>query len=209
MEAKKTISKIAELLAVELAKKTKEVALATAKLENGTVLEAEVFEPGEAVFIATEDENVALPVGEYEMEDQKILVVTEEGIISEIKEVSAEEEEEEAPVAEEEEVEMAEEEVVVEAPEEVAPEVQQIVESVVEVIAPVIEEVKEQVEEMKRKMAEYEKQGEEEKVEMSRKPARKPIKANPEAQSQKEIIRFAQNGRKSTLDRVLGKISNR
>ena len=208
MEAKKTISKIAELLAVELAKKTKEVALATAKLENGTVLEAEVFEPGEAVFIATEDENVALPVGEYEMEDQKILVVTEEGIISEIKEVSAEEEEE-APVAEEEEVEMAEEEVVVEAPEEVAPEVQQIVESVVEVIAPVIEEVKEQVEEMKRKMAEYEKQGEEEKVEMSRKPARKPIKANPEAQSQKEIIRFAQNGRKSTLDRVLGKISNR
>lgn len=207
MEAKKTISKIAELLAVELAKKTKEVALATAKLENGTVLEAEVFEPGEAVFIATEDENVALPVGEYEMEDEKILVVTEEGIISEIKEVSAEEEEE-APVAEE-EVEMAEEEVVVEAPEEVAPEVQQIVESVVEVIAPVIEEVKEQVEEMKRKMAEYEKQGEEEKVEMSRKPARKPIKANPEAQSQKEIIRFAQNGRKSTLDRVLGKISNR
>lgn len=207
MEAKKTISKIAELLAVELAKKTKEVALATAKLENGTVLEAEVFEPGEAVFIATEDENVALPVGEYEMEDQKILVVTEEGIISEIKEVSAEEEEE-APVAEE-EVEMAEEEVVVEAPEEVAPEVQQIVETVVEVIAPVIEEVKEQVEEMKRKMAEYEKQGEEEKVEMSRKPARKPIKANPEAQSQKEIIRFAQNGRKSTLDRVLGKISNR
>lgn len=207
MEAKKTISKIAELLAVELAKKTKEVALATAKLENGTVLEAEVFEPGEAVFIATEDENVALPVGEYEMEDEKILVVTEEGVISEIKEVSAEEEEE-APVAEE-EVEMAEEEVVVEAPEEVAPEVQQIVESVVEVIAPVIEEVKEQVEEMKRKMAEYEKQGEEEKVEMSRKPARKPIKANPEAQSQKEIIRFAQNGRKSTLDRVLGKISNR
>lgn len=207
MEAKKTISKIAELLAVELAKKTKEVALATAKLENGTVLEAEVFEPGEAVFIATEDENVALPVGEYEMEDEKILVVTEEGVIGEIKEVSAEEEEE-APVAEE-EVEMAEEEVVVEAPEEVAPEVQQIVESVVEVIAPVIEEVKEQVEEMKRKMAEYEKQGEEEKVEMSRKPARKPIKANPEAQSQKEIIRFAQNGRKSTLDRVLGKISNR
>jgi len=67
MEAKKTISKIAELLAVELAKRTKKVALATAKLENGTVLEAEIFEPGEAVFIATADENVPLPVGEYEM----------------------------------------------------------------------------------------------------------------------------------------------
>jgi len=207
MEAKKTISKIAELLAVELAKKTKSVELATAKLENGTVLEAETFEPGEAVFIATEDENVALPVGEYEMEDNKILVVTEEGVINEIKEVSAEEEE--AP-AEEEKEEMADEEVVVEAPEEVAPEVQQIVETVVEVLAPVIEEVKEQVEEMKRKMQEYEKKDEEEKVEMAKAPARKPIKANPEAKTaKKEAIKFGANGRKSTLDRVLNKISNR
>lgn len=204
MEAKKTISKIAELLAVELAKRTKKVALATAKLENGTVLEAEIFEPGEAVFIATADENVPLPVGEYEMEDSKILVVTEEGVISEIKEVSAEEEEKE-----EEEVEMAEEEVVVEAPEEVAPEIQQIVETVVEVIAPVIEEVKEQVEEMRRKLEESEKK-DEEKVEMSRKPARKPIKANPEAKTaKKEAMKFGANGRQSTLDRVLGKIAQR
>ena len=204
MEAKKTISKIAELLAVELAKKTGKVALATAKLENGTVLEAEVFEPGEAVFIATADENVPLPVGEYEMEDEKILVVTEEGVISEIKEVSAEEEKKE------EEVEMADEEVVVEAPAEVAPEVAEIVETVVEVIAPVIAEVKEQVEEMKRKLEEINKKDEEEKVEMSRKPARKPIKANPEAQtSKKEAMKFGANGRQSTLDRVLGKIAQR
>lgn len=203
MEAKKTISKIAELLAVELAKRTKKVALATAKLENGTVLEAEIFEPGEAVFIATADENVPLPVGEYEMEDSKILVVTEEGVISEIKEVSAEEEEKK------EEVEMAEEEVIVEAPEEVAPEIQQIVETVVEVIAPVIEEVKEQVEEMRRKLEESEKK-DEEKVEMSRKPARKPIKANPEAKTaKKEAMKFGANGRQSTLDRVLGKIAQR
>lgn len=203
MEAKKTISKIAELLAVELAKRTKKVALATAKLENGTVLEAEIFEPGEAVFIATADENVPLPVGEYEMEDSKILVVTEEGVISEIKEVSAEEE------TKEEEVEMADEEVVVEAPEEVAPEIQQIVETVVEVIAPVIEEVKEQVEEMRRKLEESEKK-DEEKVEMSRKPARKPIKANPEAKTaKKDMVKFGANGRQSTLDRVLGKIAQR
>lgn len=203
MEAKKTISKIAELLAVELAKRTKKVALATAKLENGTVLEAEVFEPGEAVFIATEDENVPLPVGEYEMEDQKVLVVNEEGVISEIKEVSAEEEEKK------EEVQMADEEVVVEAPAEVAPEVAEIVETVVEVIAPVIAEVKEQVEEMKRRFEEIEKK-DEEKVEMSRKPARKPIKANPEAKTAKKpIMKFGSNGRQSTLDRVLNKISQR
>lgn len=205
MEAKKTISKIAELLAVELAKKTRQVNLESKKLDNGTVLEAETFAPGEAVFIATEDENVPLPAGEYEMEDQKILVVTEEGVIDEIKEVSAEEEKKE-----EEEVEMADEEVVVEAPAEVAPEVSEIVETVVEVIAPVIAEVKEQVEEMKRKMQEYEKKDEEEKVEMSRKPARKPIKANPEAQTpKKEAMTFGANRRQSTLDRVLGKIAQR
>jgi aspartokinase len=68
-------------------------------LKEGTVIEAESLEAGEQVFIVTEDGNVALPVGEYEMEDGKVLVVTEEGIIAEIKEaqaaVEAEEEEEE------------------------------------------------------------------------------------------------------------------
>lgn len=212
MNAQNKLSKIAELLSVELAKRSKKQTLASMKLDNGTVIEAENFAAGEAVFIATEDENVALPVGEYALEDGRILIVTEEGIIAEIREAAAEEAPaEEAPA--EESTEMAEEEVVVEAPEEVAPEMQEIVDTVVSVIAPVIEEMKEQVEEMKRKFEEVveEKKAEEEKQEeLSRKePARKPIKANPEAQPQKEMIRFAQNGRKSTLDRVLGKISNR
>ena len=76
------------------------VELATAKLENGTVLEAEAFEAGNEIFIITEDDKVALPVGDYTMEDGKMLVVAEEGIIAEIKdleeapaEVEAEEEE--------------------------------------------------------------------------------------------------------------------
>ncbi len=61
-----------------------------------TVLEAEMFEAGNEVFVVTEDEQkIALPIGEYEMEDGRILVVVEEGIISEIKE--KEEEEEEMP----------------------------------------------------------------------------------------------------------------
>ena len=59
--------------------------LAQAKLENGTVLEAEAFEAGKEIFILTDDEKVAVPVGEYQMEDGQILVVSEEGLIGEIK----------------------------------------------------------------------------------------------------------------------------
>ena len=71
---------------------TEEVKLAQATLENGTILEAEAFEAGNEIFIVTEDERVAVPVGEYLMEDGQMLVVSEEGIIGEIK---AQEEEEE------------------------------------------------------------------------------------------------------------------
>ena len=65
-----------------------EVKLETMKLSDGvTVLEAEMFEAGNEVFVVTEDEQkIALPIGEYEMEDARILVVIEEGVISEIKE---------------------------------------------------------------------------------------------------------------------------
>ena len=42
---------------------------------NGTVLEADAFESGKEVFIRTEDEKVALPVGEYELEDNRILLL--------------------------------------------------------------------------------------------------------------------------------------
>ncbi len=83
-----------------------EVKLETMKLSDGvTVLEADMFEAGNEVFVVTEDEQkIALPVGEYELEDGRILIVVEEGVISEIKEKEAEEEEveeEEAPIEEE------------------------------------------------------------------------------------------------------------
>jgi len=60
------------------------IKLAQIKLENGTILEAESFEPGQSIFIVNEDERVALPVGDYETE-MGIISVTEEGIINEIK----------------------------------------------------------------------------------------------------------------------------
>ena len=64
-------------------------------LENGTVIEADSFETGKEVFIITEEEKVALPVGDYTLDDGKILKVEEEGIIASIEDATAEDVEEE------------------------------------------------------------------------------------------------------------------
>jgi hypothetical protein len=78
-----------------------EVAMATMMLKDGvTVLEAESFEAGVPVFIVAENgDKVPAPIGEHELEDGRVLVITEEGMIAEIKEVMVEEVEvEEAPI---------------------------------------------------------------------------------------------------------------
>lgn len=92
MKAQETLNLIREKLGLS---KEEKLELATMQLENGTTLEAEAFEAGNEVFVVTEDERVPLPVGEYEMGDNKILVVSEEGLIAEIKSEEAEEAEEE------------------------------------------------------------------------------------------------------------------
>ncbi len=69
-----------------------EVKLEQLKLENGTIIEADSYEKGKEVFIVTDDEKVAMPIGEYELEDNTILVVEEEGVIAEMKKTSTEEE---------------------------------------------------------------------------------------------------------------------
>ena len=161
---------------------TEEVKLAQAKLDNGTVLEAEAFEAGNEIFIVTEDERVAVPVGEYQMEDGQMLVVSEEGIIGEIKaqeaeeEVEAEEEEEMAYVSKEE------------------------FESAVEEIKGMINELKKDKEEM----AEVEEQV---KQELSETPAVEPIAHNPEAK-QEFKVRFGNNRKETALDRVMKKLTN-
>ena len=97
MNAEKTLlNKARTLLGIQ-------VKLEQMTLDNGAVLEAEVFEAGAEIFVVADEERVAVPVGEYEAEG-KTIVVSEEGVIGEIKEASAEEEApaEEAPVAEEE-----------------------------------------------------------------------------------------------------------
>ena len=95
MNNKAILNKVKELLGME-------VKLEQRKLEDGvTVIEADAFEAGAEVMIVTEDEQmIPLPVGEYVMEGgEQVLVVTEEGLISEIK---AKEEEVEEEVVEEE-----------------------------------------------------------------------------------------------------------
>ena len=70
-----------------------EVKLAKMMLVDGvTVLEANEFVAGQEVYIVSEEEKIPLPIGEYELEDGKILVVSEDGIIAEIKDAVEEEE---------------------------------------------------------------------------------------------------------------------
>jgi hypothetical protein len=72
-----------------------EVQLAQMKLSDGvTVLEAASFEAGQEVNIVAEDGTTTpAPVGEHELEDGNVLIITEAGLIAEIrvKEMEAEE----------------------------------------------------------------------------------------------------------------------
>jgi hypothetical protein len=172
----------------QLEESQEKVELAQAKLDNGTILEAEAFEAGNEIFIVTEDEKVAVPVGEYQMEDGQILVVSEEGIIGEIKAAEAEESEEEVEAQEEEEEVQAK----YVSKEEF--------ESAVEEIKGMINELKE----VKEEMAEVEEQV---KQELSETPATKPINHNPEVQ-EKFKVQFGQNRKETTLDKIMKKLSN-
>lgn len=203
MKATDMLSQIKTLLNIN-------VSLAQQTLENGTVIEAESFEAGQSVFIVTEDEKVALPIGEYALEDGKTLVVEEEGVIAAIQDGEVEAEDEEVEAEDEAKEEKLEEQVEVEVPEEVAeiaPAVEEIVEAVVEVMAPVIEEVKAEVEELKKRMN-YEEDKEKKKEEMAAQaPARKKIKHNPEGGKSKAAqVFYSQNKATSVFDKVLQKL---
>ncbi len=194
MKATEILSKIKTYLGedtadiVENIEQSQVVELAQAKLENGTVLEAEAFESGKEIFILTDDEKVAVPVGEYQMEDGQILVVSEEGIIGEIK--SAEQEEEEVEASEE-----------VEELEEV--EAQYATKEELAEVRSLVEEIKQMIEK-KEEMSEVEEQVKEE---LSETPATEAITHNPEPK-QKVSLKYAQNRKQSTFDKVMSKIVN-
>ena len=87
MKEKTILNKLKVLLGME-------VKLEQMKLADGiTVIQADSFEPEMEVMIVTTDEQmIPLPVGEYELEDGRMLIVTMEGMISEIREMEVEEE---------------------------------------------------------------------------------------------------------------------
>jgi len=191
-------------LGVDLSTEEK-VELAQAKLENGTVLEAESFESGKEVFILTDDEKVALPIGEYEMEDGKILVIAEDGIISEIKEGGEEE-------VVEEEVEEVEEELNEEDKYATKQELQEI-KSMVEEIKELMkegkkEEMQKEEELMSHKLTELACQEDEALKEELSKPASEPIKHSPEAKEELNKVVYSEKRNLTTKDIVYNKIAN-
>jgi hypothetical protein len=172
------------------------VEMATMKLANGIVVEAESFEAGQNVFlIGEDDEKVAAPVGEHELEDGKILVIEEEGVIKEIKDAAEEVTEEvtEEPVAEEESTEMAEEEMAYVSKEEFTAAIDEIKEMIAAMMPK--EEQSSEVEEVV-----------EEKVEMSEVPAAKKVAAAP-VEKKPQVQNFSKSGRGTTLARIYSKLS--
>ena len=190
------LNKVKELVGVEL---EQEVKLAQATLENGTVIESESFEIGSEVFIVTEDEKVALPVGEYSLEDGEQLKVEEEGIIAAIGKP------EEAPVEEEasEELEEEKEEMGYATKEELA-EVKSMIEEIKAMIKDK-EEMSEEVEEAETDKEELSKQEVEEVIEEVQ---LEKVTHNPEAEPQKEMKLYGQKREMTTADRVFARISN-
>ena len=197
MNTNDMISKIKEVLNL-----SEEVKLEQQTLENGTVLEAEAFESGKEIFIVTEDEKVAVPVGEYEMEDGRMLVVAEEGIIAEIKtgeeEVEAKEEEEEDMYATKREL----------------AEVKEMIEEIKAMLEPKEEMSADDLGNlMTEELAKHEKtelsEVPEEVQEELNKPAAEPIMANPEANTKNnDGYKFGKNRKPSIADRVMQRIIN-
>ena len=169
-----------------------EVKLEQMKLIDGnTVIEADSFEVGASVMIVVpEGEPVPLEVGKYELEDGRLLVVEEVGMIASIEEMPAESEEEEMPV---------------EA--DVTPEVEvKQPKKVVSITEQHFAEMKAKIDELETKLAAMTPEVIEEPIELTAEP--KPIQFNPENSNPIEHIDLAANTGKSTRDRILEEVYN-
>jgi hypothetical protein len=167
-----------------------EVKLAQMKLEDGvTVIEAEMFEPEAAVFIVNGEDRIAMPVGEYKLEDGNILKVEVEGVIAAI-----EMPEEEMPEAE---TEAPEVEVEVEA-QAAAP--KRVVESVTkEMFFSEIEKLRAEIAELK---------SVKEEVQLSAEVDVQPLTHSPEVTSNVKLTKISSNRQMSTQDVVMSKLFN-
>ena len=178
-----------------------EVKLAQMKLENGTILEADAFEMDMPVFIVNGEDRIAVPVGEYKLEDGNILKVDVEGIIAAI-----EMPEEEMPEAEEEVASPAEEEVVVEANAEASP--KKIVESITkEMFFSEIEKLRNEIAELKgvKLSADEEDKTDEDLKSKEVELSVEPLTHSPEVKAV-SIQKFASSRPMTTQDRVMAKL---
>ena len=191
MNTNQILNKVRVLLGME-------VKLETMKLDdNVTVIEAEAFEADNEVVVVTEDEQkIPLPIGNYNLEDGRVLVVAEEGLIAEVKEKQEEEE-----VEVEVEVEKGEpmEEEMSDAP---TKEIKKTIESVVkETFFSEMEALKKENEELKAKLSGNQ-------VELaSEEPTVDPISFNPENVQKIENVKLASKRERSIMDSILEKIN--
>ena len=191
MKANDMVNQIKTLLNIE-------VKLEEMKLDNGTVVEAESFESGKEIFIVTDDDKVALPVGEYMLEDSRLLVVEEEGMIADLKDVS-----DEVP-QEEEETEDLEEEADVADWKGMESRIQNLEDAIADLKKDKVE-ASDDASTLKSRTVKEEFSAEE----LSSEPAAEAIKHNPEGETLKEMkFVYSQNRTETTLDRILNKINN-
>ena len=187
-----------------------EVKLEELKLENGTLVSAESFEKDKEIFIVTDDEKVAMPVGEYLLEDGRLVVVSEEGMIADVREVSdevpakeTEEGEEITSDLEEDKKEDKKEEMGYATKEELSSAVAEIkanIDEIKEMMKPKEEDLSDDVEKSLKSRTVKEEFSE---------AASKPIKHNPEGETKtKNKMEFAKGKFNSTaMERVLNKLN--
>ena len=174
-----------------------EVKLEEQKLENGTVVSAEAFEKDNEIFIVTDDQKIAMPVGEYLLEDGRLVVVEAEGLIADVRKVSDEvpAKEEEVEETEDLEEEKKEEEKMADVAdwEGMEKRIQNLEDAIASLKGDKVEaeDKEEKMEDVKKELS-----------------AVKPIKHNPEASTpQKKQVQFAKGNFNTTLDRVLSKLN--
>ena len=200
MKSNNVIEKIKDVLNLNEA-----VKLEQTKLENGTVIEAESFEEGKEVFIVSDEEKIALPVGEYILEDTRLLVVEEEGVIADVREVS-----DEAPAKETEEGEEVEEELAEE--DDLIRDMMGRIQNLEDAIADIKSK-----ESLKEELSAIE-AGNKLTVELSQEipvevqaelnePSAEPIVSNPEAFKTLSKFKIGSNRKANTMDRVLSNLN--
>jgi predicted nucleic acid-binding Zn-ribbon protein len=180
------------------------------KLENGTRVEAESFEKGKEIFILTDDEKVAMPVGEYLLEDGRLIVVAQEGIIDDVREVSNEvpqKEEEPASVTEdlsEEDDKKKDEKKKEEKMADVGD--WEGMEKRIQNLEDAIADIKSRLGEKEMEDQEVEDSIKKIKEELSM-PSASPIRHNPEGSVKKSHFKLSPQRKKSTMDYILNQLN--